>query len=126
MSQNGTLETVQFLPADLAKELNCTENEIRIAAKKHNLSAPYTAGEADTIRLELAPPEQPPSAPAALAQHQPSESIAAPVSSELSPALGLFCDALEGEVVRLVSAEMTRRMPAIKTAVIDAVLPAQQ
>ncbi|MGB0560187.1 MAG: hypothetical protein ACPGVO_00070 [Spirulinaceae cyanobacterium] len=125
MTQNGTLETVKFLPADLAKELNCTENEIRIAAKKHNLSAPYTAGEADTIRLELAPPEQTQSAPAALAPQENAAPVTTP-ETVTSPAFGMFCDALQQEITQHLTTEMQRRMPEIKTAVIDAVMPTQQ
>lgn len=125
--ENGTLAKVQYTSHDAAQMLGISEAEFRILAKRHELTAPYNDAMLDVIRGDIAgdnagvyAPQNTPNQDAEIAPQTPDQTI---TNSTLSPAFLLFCDALETEIVIQLSAEMRSRMPRIKTAVVDNVIP---
>jgi hypothetical protein len=122
MNDSTGLSTIQYTSHDAARALGISEGEFRILAKRHEMTAPYNDGMLGIIRDEIN------SSPTAAVEIAPSTTTtAAPTQTAagLSPAFGLFCDALETQLIDQLSTEMRSRMPRIKTAVIDNVIPTE-
>lgn len=110
------LDTVRYTSSDAAARLNLSEPEFRVYARKAGKTAPFSEQDINEITTAITAEDTPEATTIDVA-----ENITTPITGLLSPALTAFADALEAEAIALLSAEMRRRAPAIRAAVVDAI-----
>jgi hypothetical protein len=115
------LDTIKYTSHDAAARLGISENEFRIHAKRLDMSAPFSE---DMVRAIAAEVDGDNTANIATAEAQPAPATIA-TSNGLSPAMMGFCDELESEIVNRLTTEMASRLPRIKGAIVDNLLPNQ-
>ena len=126
---NGTLDSVKFTTHDVSQRLDKPEPQVRLVARQLGIEPPFSQGHYEALQMQfermdsqVKPEEKNAIAPSPVTTKP--EAIA-PTESGLSPAFSTFCDSLEAEITQKLRAEMTSRMPAIKAAVVDAIMPQQ-
>ncbi|HEY9815216.1 MAG TPA: hypothetical protein V6D20_05350 [Candidatus Obscuribacterales bacterium] len=113
------LSVVEYTTDRAAEVLGIHEAQVRILAQRNNISAPFSGDELEVLRNSLDKDTAPDNA-IAESHHTPA---AVTTDNGLSPAMLGFCDELEGEIVTRLTAEMSSRMPRIKGAIVDNLLP---